>query len=229
MTQTDQQKGVPVPPPQKPLPENPTIIDLPDLQAIELQEPSLEKLIDKRRSRRKYTPTALTLEQLSYLCWATHQAVQKVFNSGRVIRTVPSAGSRHSFETYLIINQVDILAVGLYRYLAIEHKLLQIQTQPDIPRQCADACCDQHWMANAAVTFCWSAIPYRTQWRYGDAAGKLIALDAGHVCQNLYLASESIGAGCCAIAAYKQNQIDALLKLDGNDEFCVYLATVGMI
>jgi nitroreductase len=52
-------------------------------------------------------------------------------------------------------------------------------------------------------------------------------LDAGHVCQNLYLACEAIQAGTCAIGAYDQAAIDAFLKLDGMDEFVVYLAPVG--
>jgi SagB-type dehydrogenase family enzyme len=54
-------------------------------------------------------------------------------------------------------------------------------------------------------------------------------LDAGHICQNLYLAAGSIGCGTCAIAGYDQDKIDALLKLDGDHEFVVYLAPVGKI
>lgn len=53
----------------------------------------------------------------------------------------------------------------------------------------------QAFLAEAAVTFIWSALPARTEWRYCEASYKVIALDAGHVCQNLYLACEAIGAG----------------------------------
>jgi SagB-type dehydrogenase family enzyme len=54
-------------------------------------------------------------------------------------------------------------------------------------------------------------------------------LDAGHLCQNLYLACEAMGAGTCAIGAYDQEAVDKLLKLDGEDGFVVYLAPVGKI
>ena len=67
------------------------------------------------------------------------------------------------------------------------------------------------------------------EWRYGLAAHKLIALDAGHVCQNLYLACEAIHAGTCAVAAYNQQLCDQLLRLDGKEEFVIYLAPVGKI
>jgi nitroreductase len=60
-------------------------------------------------------------------------------------------------------------------------------------------------------------------------AHKVIALDAGHVCQNLYLACEAIGAGTCAIAAYDQQGMDRLLRIDGREEFAVYLAPVGKV
>jgi nitroreductase len=58
---------------------------------------------------------------------------------------------------------------------------------------------------------------------------KVIALDAGHVCQNLYLACEAIQAGTCAIGAYAQTKIDALIGVDGKEEFTVYLAPIGKI
>jgi SagB-type dehydrogenase family enzyme len=67
------------------------------------------------------------------------------------------------------------------------------------------------------------------EWRYSLAAHRVILIDAGHVCQNLYLACEAIGAGTCAVAAYDQEQLDNLLNVDGLDEFAVYLAPVGKI
>ena len=67
------------------------------------------------------------------------------------------------------------------------------------------------------------------EWRHGLAAHKVIALDAGHACQNVYLACEALGAGTCAIAAYDQHRIDELLRLDGEEEFTTYLAPVGRI
>jgi SagB-type dehydrogenase family enzyme len=67
------------------------------------------------------------------------------------------------------------------------------------------------------------------EWRYDRAAHRVILIDAGHVCQNLYLACEAIGAGTCAVAAYDQEALDALIGVDGEDEFCIYLAPVGKI
>jgi SagB-type dehydrogenase family enzyme len=166
---------------------------------------------------------------LAYLLWAT-QGVHEIWRGGIAVRrTVPSAGARHPFETYLVVNRVAGLETGLYRYLSVEHQLLPLRMDDDLPEQTALACSHQTFVAQSAVTFIWTAIPYRTEWRYALMAPKLVNLDAGHVCHSLYLAAESIGAGVCAIAAYDQAALDDLLGVDGEDEFAIYVAPVGKV
>ncbi len=226
---TDQQQRVPPPPLQKPYPEGAPLIDLPAPETLEVGEVTVREAIAGRRSHRSYTDAPLSLEELAYLLWAT-QGVHEVWRSGVALRrTVPSAGARHPFETYLVINRVGDLDVGLYRYLSIEHKLLPLTLNPQLPHQAAGACHNQTFVRQSAVTFVWTVLPYRTEWRYALMTPKLANLDAGHVCQNLYLAAESIGAGACAIAAYNQADMDALLDLDGDDEFTIYVAPVGRV
>ena len=78
------------------------------------------------------------------------------------------------------------------------------------------------------MLFIWVTIPCRTEWRYSFTAHKMIAQESGHVCQNLYLASEAIGAGACAIT-YDQAQVDRILGVDGKEEFAIYVAPMGKV
>lgn len=87
----------------------------------------------------------------------------------------------------------------------------------------------QSFIGKGSVVFMWSCVPYRSEWEYNISAHKAILLDAGHMCQNLYLACESIGIGTCAIASYKQKEMDQFLKINGEEEFVIYLAPVGKI
>jgi len=64
-------------------------------------------------------------------------------------------------------------------------------------------------------------------WRYAERAWRLVHLDAGHVCQNLYLAGEQIGCGTCAIGAFDDQVMADLLELDGSEEFIIYCAALG--
>lgn len=145
------------------------------------------------------------------------------------MRTVPSAGSKHPFETYLVINRVEGITPGLYRYISLKHKLLFIKTIEKAEDTIGLVAYNQNYVGNGAVIFCWVAVPYRMEWRFTTMASKYIAIDVGHVCQNLYLACEAVGLGTVAIGAYDQNKVDALFELDGKNEFVILLAPVGKI
>ena len=82
-------------------------------------------------------------------------------------------------------------------------------------------------MDPSAVTFIWAAMAYRMKWRYGERSYRYLHLDAGHVCQNLYLVAEDINSGVCGIAAFEDEDINSALNLDGEDQFVVYIATLG--
>ena len=86
---------------------------------------------------------------------------------------------------------------------------------------------DQSMLVNCAVAFIWVATSYRMTWRYGERGFRYMLLDAGHVCQNLYLSAENIACGVCAIAAYHDDEFNDLLDLKPDEQFVIYLATVG--
>jgi SagB-type dehydrogenase family enzyme len=226
-SQTDQNRGVAPPPIEKPYAKEAKRIDLPRYDHFkEIGKFDLKTAIGNRESRRSYGNQALSMEELSFLLWAT-QGIKKKLDPGHALRTVPSAGCRHALETYLCVLNVKGLDQGIYRYLPLEHQLLFEFTEENLGGKIVQAVLGQPYPGEAAVTFIWTTIPYRMEWRYEIAAHKVIAIDAGHVCQNLYLACEAIGAGTCAMAAYDQEGIDNLLRIDGNDEFTIYIASVG--
>jgi SagB-type dehydrogenase family enzyme len=226
-SQTDQNRGIAPPPIEKPFPEDAKRIDLPQYDQFSVEgRIDLSTAIKNRESRRAYSRQPLSLKELSFLLWAT-QGIRQRLDPGHASRTVPSAGCRHALETYLCVLNIRELAPGIYRYLPLEHQLLFAFSEENLDKKISHAVLGQRYPADAAVTFIWTTIPYRMEWRYSLAAHKVIALDAGHVCQNLYLACEAIGAGTCAMAAYDQEAMDKLLRIDGDDEFTIYLASVG--
>ena len=226
---TDQSRGVEAPPIEKPFPAAAKRIHLiPPDELRALSAVDVFAAIGNRRSRRAFTSDALTLSELSFLLWAT-QGVRKVAGPDTAFRTVPSAGCRHALETYLCVFNIAGLETGIYRSLPVEHQLLLVSQPVELTARLTAAALGQGFVGEAAVTFVWTAVPYRMEWRYGNAAHKVIALDAGHVCQNLYLSCEAISAGTCAVAAYHQDLMDSLLGIDGTEEFAIYLAPVGKV
>jgi len=228
LAQSDQMKGLQQPPLELEYDKTKTVIDLPKLQEIKVKNISLREAIENRRSIRRYSKKSLTMEELSYLLWCT-QGVKEVAQGHATFRTVPSAGARHAFETYILVNNVEGLQSGIYRFLAIEHKLIEMDTDLNIANRMVEACFGQVFVKTSAVTFVWTAVAYRMKWRYGERGYRYMHLDAGHVCQNLYLSAEAIDCGVCAIAAFSDDDMNRLLKLDGESQFVIYIATVGKI
>ncbi len=230
-SQTDQNLGVRMPPVEKPFTEDSKRISLqgPD-EWRNIKDFSVLEAIKSRKSRRKYVEKALEIEELSFLLWATHGVRKRL---GQItLRTVPSAGNRHAIETYLCILNVSGLKPGIYRYLPIEHELLvesTVENKSGFIEKISNATLGQFFIGTGAAVFVWVAIPYRMEWRYGIAAHKVMAIDAGHICQNLYIACEVIESGTCAIAAYNQKLMDSLMGVDGKEEFTIYLAPVGKV
>lgn len=229
-SKSDQGQKMEMPLAQKAVKADQALIVLPEVNPEVIQTSNYFDLVTNRKSRRKFTDQALTMSELSFLLWAT-QGVRKQVGK-HVFRNVPSGGNRHTFETYLAINRVESLTEGIYRYLPLDHALVpetKFSDEAELKEKMAAAANTYSFFADAAVGFMWTTIPYRMEWRYMECTAKMIAIDAGHVCQNLYLAAEAIGCGTCAIGAYNQAKADELLKVDGKDEFVVYMAPVGKV
>jgi SagB-type dehydrogenase family enzyme len=226
-SQTDQNRGIMPPPVEKPYSKESKRIDLVKFDEFnDIAKIELITAIKNRESRRSYSSRFMTIKELSFLLWST-QGIRKFLDAGHALRTVPSAGCRHALETYLCVFNVKELEQGIYRYLPVEHQLLFEFKEESLKEKVFEATFRQACSVDSAVTFIWTAVPYRMEWRYDLASYKVIAIEAGQVCQNLYLACEAIDAGMCAIAAYDQEKMDELLKVDGQDEFTVYIASVG--
>lgn len=223
---SDQQQGLAQPPLQQPLPAGAEVIDLPQPEDIPAIQTDFLAVIELRSSLRQYAVAPLSLLELSYLLWCT-QGVKQMLGNKATLRNVPSAGARHALETYLLINRVEGLEPGLYRFLALEHQLVRLPAETGIAQRVMQACKEQAFVLSSAVTFLWTAVPYRMEWRYGERAYRYLHLDAGHVCQNLYLAAQIITCGACAIAAFDDDALNACLGVDGETEFAIYAATVG--
>jgi len=225
---SDQQKKLPQPPLVKAKMTD-SQIDLPmDFNSLALKNDILA-LIYKRISHRIYTEEKMTLRELSYLLWAT-QGIKSIRGNNYVtMRTVPCGGARHEFETYLSVKNVEGLTPGMYHYLPMTNQIEYLSEIKEYGQAVNDALVGQKWAEKANVIFFWSVVPYRAEWRYSFFAHRIILVDIGHVCQNLYVACESLGLGTCAVGAFDRQVCDRMIGLDGKDEFTILCSPVGTV
>ena len=206
---------------------------------------SVEEALAKRRSRRDFADDPLTLPQLSQLLWAAQ---------GRTAlrgRTAPSAGALYPIQLYVVVRNVSDLEPGLYRYEVGLHTLILgagVKASPRGPRpklhfaydksphqlirishgQFTDdlqqACLGQPLVGRAPVSIVIAGDYAITAKKYGPRAQRYVHIEVGHIGQNIYLQAESLGLATCAVGAFEDKQVKALL---GIREEPLYVMPVG--
>ncbi len=185
---------------------------------------SLDETLRKRKSIRRFSKKPLSIDNLSYLLWASTGIQRK--EQGYEFRTAPSAGALYPIETYVVVNHVKSLEEGVYHYGIQNHVLEQLK-RGDLSREVTQAALGQRWCLECAVVFVWTAVFYRSKWKYKQRAFRYIYLDAGHIAQNLALASVSLGLGVCHIGALFDDELNKVLDVDGTEESAIYITVVG--
>ncbi len=176
--------------------------------------------ISARRSVRRFAPAPLALAEVASLLWA---AAGVTSTDGR--RAAPSAGATFPLETYLVAGDVTGLGPGVYRYLPAEHALTPV-AGGDRRGALRDAALRQECVGRAPTVVVLAAVEARTGARYGERAGRYVAMEAGHAAQNLHLAAAALGLGSVAVGAFDDGAVATALGLPA-DHAPLYLLPVG--
>lgn len=229
--ESDQDKKLPQPPLVKAAMRDMEIGLPKDFRELGLRGDFLS-VVMRRKSSRVYTGESMSLLQLSFLLWVTQGVKEIRGKSYATLRSVPCGGARHPFETYLLVKNVEGLKPGAYHYLPMSHSLELLTPMEDMDKltELMDrSLCGQTWAAKSNAVFYWSFVPYRSEWRYGIYAHRMIMADMGHVGENLYLGCSALDLGTCGIGAFDQELCDKTFELDGEEEFIIYSQSVGTV
>jgi SagB-type dehydrogenase family enzyme len=188
-------------------------------------------VLSKRRTHRRFSAEALSLDQLSvllYYTWGVTGFTNDPLLGRLPLKTSPSGGARHPEEVYLVALRVKGLAPGLYHYVSDRHSLESISA-PVTANRAIDYCAGQQWVGEAAAIFLLTAVFARTMWKYPVARTyRLVLAEAGHLCQTFCLVACSLGLGPFCTMALKDSLIERDLGLNGIDEGVLYVAGVGV-
>lgn len=231
--ETDQKKGLPYPLLDKAAAGE--TIELPDFAAV-IRHDSYADLLDLRRSERNFRDEPASPEQLAFILWSS-QGVQELRGENRYasFRPVPSGGARHPFEVYIAALRIEGLKQGIYHYLPFQHvgekrsAVELIKPLDEAGPLVGKMLGGQKWAVKASFVLLFTCIPYRAEWRYHDAAHRVMLIDLGHAGQNVMLSAAALGLGSCCLAAYDADECDKALGVDGIGEYTVYAIPVGVI
>jgi SagB-type dehydrogenase family enzyme len=187
---------------------------------------STEDAIQRRRSARKYSNQLMTLEELSQLLYNTGGI--NADRWGNKLRSAPSAGALYPIEVYLVIHRVEGLEAGVYHYAVKDHAL-ELLLAGNLRGEIVRHGLMQEFLGQANLVLVFTAILQRLRWKYQERAYRYALIEAGHLGQNVYLAATSMGMGACAVGAFLDDNLNAMLGVDGRNEAAVYMLSVGKV
>ena len=182
---------------------------------------SVAQAMGQRRSLREYADRAMTAEELA---WVVHAATG--ITDGAGLRTAPSAGALYPIETYVAVNRVDGIDAGLY-HVDVRAQALQPVRVGSVGGDLLIAGLGQDFLRTAPVVLVLTGYFQRTRWKYRERHYRYVCWEAGHIAQNVYLAGEAAGLGACVVAAFFDDTLNDLLRVDGRAEAALGFVAVG--
>ena len=191
---------------------------------ISLPEPdrtgttAVETALAERRSRREFADGPVSLSAVGQLLWAAQGE-----SDADGHRTAPSAGATYPMELRLLVAEggVPELDAGIYRYRPESHDLV-MESDRQIQPTLRDAAGDQEWLEESPIVVAVTGIRERTAAEFGARAERYVAVEAGHVGQNLSLQVEALGLATVTVGGFDDERATAALDLEDAEPLVFY-------
>ena len=206
---------------------------------------AFDALLDARSTCRNYVPDAwvplATFSQVMARVFGARGMEEHGADFALVKRTSPSGGALHPTECWLIVQRVEGIAPGLYRYRIDTHALEPVApaiappqpgdsgtralgdaaprawTADELRAFARIAVAGQDWFADAPVLCALAPRFHRNFWKYRNHAKayRVAVLDVGHLSQTLQLCATQAGLGPFITAAINEVDIERAFGLTG--------------
>jgi SagB-type dehydrogenase family enzyme len=190
---------------------------------------SVEEALSKRRSHRAYVDEQISAEDISQILWAAYGITRPMPGYPRInggLRTAPSAGATYPLQVYVLIGKVKGIEPGAYKYVPLGHRIIRVIDR-DVKASLASAALGQEMIKIAPACLFYSADFSRTTSQYGDRGReRYVCMDLGHSAENVYLQAEALHLGTCAIGAFNDAEVRAVMQLPENEE-PLYIMPIG--
>lgn len=168
----------------------------------------LAATILQRRSQRRFSARPVPLRELSSMLADMFQ---------------PALLSP-ALHADLVVNRVEGLAAGVYRYLPAQHALQPVQLG-DFAQQAQNAALDQDVIGDASVVLLLSA-DRNLALQHGARGYRMAFLEAGMMGERWLLSAVARGFGACPVGAFFDDEAAALVKAPA-ERWVLHFAALG--
>lgn len=185
---------------------------------------SVEKAISERQSVRSFSDRPLTLEQIARILLSADGLTHS--QGGFEMRSAPSGGALYPVDIYLAAFEVENLKPGLYHF-QVSDSSLELIKEGNFREPLHKAAFEQGVVYQGRASIIMTARFDRSTKKYSDRGYRYTYIEAGAVCQNVYLQVTSLGLGTTAVGAFNDDALNQMLGINGKDEAALLIMPVG--
>jgi SagB-type dehydrogenase family enzyme len=153
-------------------------------------------------------------------CGNTHD------DAGYKLRAAPSAGATYPVEQYVVLDSVEDIEDGIYRY-DIAGETLKMLRPGDSRKEIWRHSLEQDFILTSNAIFLMVYNPARIIGRYRDKSRDYALLECGHIAQNLLLMAAALELGNVPVGAFHEKELGNLLGIKGEREV-LYMVCLGI-
>jgi SagB-type dehydrogenase family enzyme len=192
-------------------------IQLASLAAEQLPQTSIEEVIQRRASTRRFAKKAMPYEDLSVILDRSSRSIPFDFS-------LPAEGYLN--ELYLIINRVEGIAPGAYFYRKADGAL-ELLKGGDFSERAAYLSLDQDLGGDSSFTIFFMADLKHVLEKFGNRGYRAVQMEAGIIGGRCYLSAYALGRGATGLTFY-DDDVTAFFSPHAAGKSCIFVMAIGI-
>jgi SagB-type dehydrogenase family enzyme len=169
-----------------------------------------------------------TLEQVASLLYHSAGVTRSKEYPGGVFyfRAAACAGALYPIEVYVVCGDIEGLDAGVYHFNPGDFSLARLRSG-DYRAALADATAGEPNVAHAPVVFVYTAMTWRSAWKYRDRAYRYHYWDNGTIVANALAVARGHELPAAVVMGFVDEEMNRLVGIDGERELATSLLSIG--
>jgi len=187
---------------------------------------ALEALSVRKGPRREQSLP--TLEQIAYVLYYSAGVTKKLTHpQGEFyFRAAACAGALYPVEVYLACEELEGLSAGVYHFSPDNFALTRLR-RGDCRSRLVAAAGEAQSVQHAPLVLIFSAITFRSAWKYRQRSYRHHFWDGGTILANALAAAEALDLPAEVVAGFVDDDVNALIGVQANVEKSICLLPLG--
>lgn len=195
-----------------------------------LLKKSFIEIIMQRRTYRNFSGKKSNIQSLSNILYIGNGVTSEFKDENETewkFRTTPSGGGLFPIDMYCLVNNVEDISSGIYFYNNNSHSIEQIRKK-DIKDELIETSPTlAESINNCSFCILLSASFPRIKFKYKERAYRFSLIEAGHIAQNILLASVSENHNAIPVGGFLDDYANKIINIDGVNHAVLYLIIIG--